>query len=573
MMSEKNNVEIDNLSNQNEFHPVHISDSTLNIDNEINNNSYFSKIKIILNKICKPKIYLPIIFLISLIFYYLSLIGCNKREQECLTTLGTNFFIQRTFLLIFSSFFTSIIISLSINKIISYKPTIYILVFYIVNFLYFKGMDLKDHGTFNTLGYIIFTPIFLFINQIIKFCYINYKRKLYIQNLIIFIIIIIPYIILKIKVRRDCNKWGYGLGGRKILDDKEKSSCYIKKPKECFKIFMDNKLDLNRIFNYKCPKRSKKFRDNLIEYKGEKYKSTIDFAYPITTNLNNDDILFNNFMMKNILDMYDLNTISEEEKKEKGEPEIILHFNEDDSVDVKINIKPNQTLIKEREILYKKTKHKYENIIFIFCDGLSRQHLIRKLPKTTNLLNKYFSSLDNQNIKARSFQFFKYINFAGFTDINVIPMFYGVPYLKKQGQNFLKYYKESGYITGQSINFCSKEVFPIYNFYYYSDDKNLFDHENNGMFCDPNYQNPKFPFSSTYGPYSIWRKCFYGNDSFNYVFEYGIKFLEAYSFIFLFTSFYLFFIKRYFIFFTNYCNIYLIIVFIYIYLFYKLINK
>ena len=32
-------------------------------------------------------------------------------------------------------------------------------------------------------------------------------------------------------------------------------------------------------------------------------------------------------------------------------------------------------------------------------------------------------------------------------------MFYGVPYLKKQGQNFLKYYKESGYITGQSINF------------------------------------------------------------------------------------------------------------------------
>ena len=528
MMSEKNNVEIDNLSNQNEFHPVHISDSTLNIDNEINNNSYFSKIKNLLNKICKPKIYLPIIFLISLIFYYLSLIGCNKREQECLTTLGTTFFIQRTFLLIFSSFFTSIIISLSINKIISYKPTIYILVFYIVNFLYFKGMDLKDHGTFNTLGYIIFTPIFLFINQI-KFCYINYKRKLYIQNLIIFIIIIIPYIILKIKVRRDCNKWGYGLGGRKILDDKEKSSCYIKKPKECFKIFMDNKLDLNRIFNYKCPKRSKKFRDNLIEYKGEKYKSTIDFAYPITTNLNNDDILFNNFMMKNIQDMYDLNTITEEEKKEKGEPEIILHFNEDDSVDVKINIKPNQTLIKEREILYKKTKHKYENIIFIFCDGLSRQHLIRKLPKTTNLLNKYFSSLDNQNIKARSFQFFKYINFAGFTDINVIPMFYGVPYLKKQGENFLKYYKESGYITGQSINFCSKEVFPIYNFYYYSDDKNLFDHENNGMFCDPNYQNPKFPFSSTYGPYSIWRKCFYGNDSFNYVFEYGIKFLEAYN--------------------------------------------
>ena len=97
MMSEKNNVEIDNLSNQNEFHPVHISDSSLNIDNEINNNSYFSKIKNLLNKICKPKIYLPIIFLISLIFYYLSLIGCNKPEQKCLTTLGTIFLFKEHF--------------------------------------------------------------------------------------------------------------------------------------------------------------------------------------------------------------------------------------------------------------------------------------------------------------------------------------------------------------------------------------------------------------------------------------------------------------------------------------------
>ena len=265
MTSEKSNFEKENLSNKNEFHPVKISDSDLNNDNEINNNSYFSTIQTKVKKIWKPEIYLSIIFIISLILYYLSLKGCDKPEQECLRTLGTIFFIQRTFLLIFSTFCTSIIISLSINKIISYKPTIYILIFYFVNFIYFRGMDLNDHGAFNTLGFIIFIPIFLFVNQIIKVCYLNYKRKLYFQNVIIFFIIFIPYIILKIKSRIDCNKWGYGLGGRKILDDKEKSSCYIKKPKQCFKTILDNKFDFNRIFDYKCPKKSKKFREKIIE--------------------------------------------------------------------------------------------------------------------------------------------------------------------------------------------------------------------------------------------------------------------------------------------------------------------
>ena len=78
MNSEKSNIEIEDLSNQNEFHPVHISDSSLNNDNETINNSNNSKIENKLNKICKPPIYLPIIFLISLIFYYLSLKGCDK---------------------------------------------------------------------------------------------------------------------------------------------------------------------------------------------------------------------------------------------------------------------------------------------------------------------------------------------------------------------------------------------------------------------------------------------------------------------------------------------------------------
>ena len=528
MKSEKNNFEIEGSNNKDsEFHPVKITDSSLDNDENINK-SFFSKIKSKL-KFCKPEIFVTIIFILSFIFYYLSLQGCDKPEQKCLMALGASFFIQKTFLLIFSSFLTSIIISLSINKIISYHPTLYILFFYIVNFIIFRGMDLKNHGLFNTLGYIIFTPIFLLTNQIFMLCYRNHKQKKYLKNFLFFFIIFLPYLLIQIKSILDCNDWGDGIGGRKMLDDHGKSSCYIRKPKYCFKKIIDNKLDMNMKFNYNCPKKSKSFKENLLMYKGEQFKKTIDFAYPITTKYKDNETLHNVFMMKNIIDMYDINALTEEEKKLKEEPEIILHFNEDDSVDVNITIKPNKTLINERNKLYKKVDNKYENIIFIFCDGLSRRHLLRKLPETTKLLNKYFSiNENNKNLKARSFQFFKYHNFAGFTDINIVPMFYGVPYLKK-GIHFLNYYKENGYILAQSVNFCSQEVFPIYNFNSINVDKNLFYHENIAMFCDPNYQNPKSPFSSTYGPYSIWRKCLYGRDSFEYVFEYGNKFLEAYK--------------------------------------------
>lgn len=146
MSSENSNFEVEDSNKNNQFHPVTISDSPLYNDENINQ-SIFSKIKSKFT-FCKPRVYVTIIFILSFIFYYLSLQGCNLPEQKCLMTLGAGFFIQKSFLLIFSSFLTSIIISLSINEIISFHPTLYILFFYIVNFILFRGMDLKKHMVF-----------------------------------------------------------------------------------------------------------------------------------------------------------------------------------------------------------------------------------------------------------------------------------------------------------------------------------------------------------------------------------------------------------------------------------------
>jgi hypothetical protein len=56
-----------------------------------------------------------------------------------------------------------------------------------------------------------------------------------------------------------------------------------------------------------------------------------------------------------------------------------------------------------------------------------------------------------------------------------------------------------------------------------------FDHENIAMMCDPNFHNYENPFTPYIGPYSIRRRCLYGKDTFDYVLEYGEKFLDSYK--------------------------------------------
>ena len=136
--------------------------------------------------------------------------------------------------------------------------------------------------------------------------------------------------------------------------------------------------------------------------------------------------------------------------------------------------------------------------------------------------------IKNKKLKRTSYQFLKYHNFESWTDKNVYPMNYGTSY-RTPGTHFIKYYRDLGYITGRASNFCSVELFPVYKWNIYELKGLKFDHEHFGLFCDPNFIEPKAPFSSIKGPYSFRRKCSYGTDSFNHVFNYGLEFLKAYE--------------------------------------------
>ena len=108
-------------------------------------------------------------------------------------------------------------------------------------------------------------------------------------------------------------------------------------------------------------------------------------------------------------------------------------------------------------------------------------------------------------------------------------MFYGYYYRSARGVNFLRYYKSNGFISAQSEGVCSKEVFAIDNEYFLHLKFESFDHENIGMFCDPNYYDRRRPYSINKGEYSILSRCLYGKDVHEYVIDYGKIFWETYK--------------------------------------------
>jgi hypothetical protein len=106
-------------------------------------------------------------------------------------------------------------------------------------------------------------------------------------------------------------------------------------------------------------------------------------------------------------------------------------------------------------------------------------------------------------------------------------MFYGTDILLNSDENhrnILTHLKQNGFITAQSSNICSKYL----SDFYVKSLNEEFDHENIGMFCDPNYFITNQKNYNIKGTSSSFRRCLYGKDSYEYVFNYGKLFWEAY---------------------------------------------
>ena len=184
---------------------------------------------------------------------------------------------------------------------------------------------------------------------------------------------------------------------------------------------------------------------------------------------------------------------------------------------VSLKKKLRKKIIKNRNASFNQTI--FKNQINNTGINITFKKPTRKL-EAINITN-YFEN------KYYAYQFLKYHTFNSGTKFNAMPMFYGTTVFNPIGTNIIKYFKQLGYITAQSTDMCSKEVWEPEK-----EPQNLdfdsWDHENVAMFCDPSYMDRKSLYSIYKGVYSLLRRCFYGKEVHDYIFEYGKQFWEAY---------------------------------------------
>ena len=473
------------------------------------------------------------------LYHYLkSLKGCKNSRAFCLHYYTLNKLYKIFFKVLKAGISFSIISVFAYWKLISLSNFILVVSIYITLYIFDHNDNFENHGYYNFYGFIIIDfigiTVLLYISYVGKFLYQKlYKRSLYILTpiLIIVFILYLRYIILL-----NCYGYNIGLNGVKIDDDPNKYSCFYDYPKKCYidilSPFMDYSYHAGNCKTIRSLKDQKTYFTYFLIDEAN-YENTTRFGFPITTteeyslSTQNDVKHFNERVSRNVIDMDKYEKIPKNETKPL-KPEVILDFSEDTNGEIKIKINKKEKLSKERKKLGHQYKSKFDNILFVFIDSLSREHFKRKLKKTTKFIEKFMKNKADNDYK--SYQFMKYTTFDAFTQMSAQPMFYGEKMDPKtsNGTFILKYMKQRGFITGQSIDLCSRELFVTMNNCLNKVEFSDFDHENVAMFCDANYYNRDYPYPFLQGGFSIIRRCLYGRDAFEYVLEYGQKFWEAY---------------------------------------------
>ena len=373
---------------------------------------------------------------------------------------------------------------------------------------------------------------------------INKKKNSRVIRKIIYIgfFLVIIHVLLMIK-KNDVFNCDYLTEGLIIHDENinkidDNKFCKIQKPKGlCYMNaltgFFDKYSNLN---NCSANNNFEKQKENLINDLTKKYnnnkisESTNIFGYPLTNNkdfyynefdYNNSEISFKRFEEKINQEIFDISTNSDKQ------PESILDFTDVKNPKLNINLQFNEQLSNERK-LSEKNESLFKNVFVVYLSGVSQFYFKKVLPRLSSFIKKFSTegSDINNNFTINSYQFTRYHSFSNDSFSNYYLMFYdslinSIQDIKekvKQSENkdintHLKYFKDNGYITGQSVDICN-------SFEHQINSKNIFwDHENLALSCDPNYLNNIK--NNNY--------CLYGNPFYSYHINYALQFWEKYK--------------------------------------------
>ena len=523
-----------------------------NIDSISENNNNLNDINLISGERIKKRKEFIIMIVKELILFAIIVLSIIKYIQSLKTTeqeekdfdMDPAFFMQLIYDCFSSAIYVNIALFLIEFKICKIYQLFIIIITYLTFFITNRGENLDGHGTYNTIVFII--GIFLgHIVILIIFCFkLIYQRKKYIAISLALTIIITFFIIytIKIKDKVKCKNWEFGFNNTKINNDKSLYPCSIIIPNHsCYLNFLGPFFDFSKAIS--CKDRKEEEKAKLKSVSTSKYinKDTKRIGFPITTHRQNFNLVkqqnFKNIyneIVKNLVDMDNKDQLEELGEKEK--PEVVLDYTENEYGDIKINVNYDDKLSKERKELEKNTHPLYENIIYIFFDAVSRSHFTRVYKKTSEFIEKFMKyegakNEKDENQKYHGFQFLKLHSMAEFTLGNAIPMFYGAPYYSKKIDSITGEFKEKGFVTCNLCGLCDKSIF-YFDWRLKEDMKRNFiefDHEMFALNCDPNYFDVENPHSIGLGESSVFRRCLYGKENVEYLFDYGIKFLEAYK--------------------------------------------
>ena len=491
----------------------------------IKNKEYYKNCLI---KLLKNKVFYP--FFLCYFAYFLSLLPCNKGEDEC-STKKTWMEIKITEEII-SAVIMTFILQAMIFKKLSKKHLIHIFLVFFIFYIFSHGYVFPDHGYFNLFYYCILVTLFTIILipfDVIIYCIIKKIKKIYIIIYIISLISIVSFLyIFFIVISSNCDDWGQGLNNTSIENDKLKNGCQIQFPEKCGYKILDGIQDYSKINGKNCHNfRFKNEKEILLHESKSKFVNdkTERIGYPLTNKCSvcSLDYLFNTehglrkYFFKNLVDM-DNEEILEKYYKDNM-PEIVIDFSKSTKGEMKINVNFNKTLSEERKLLENKCSPFSENILILYVDSVSRANSFRKLRKTLNFFENFMSYEGGFNEKYptekyHSFQFFKYYAFKNQTSGNLPFLFYGQ---KKTVQNKIlmtKYFKENGYVTSNANDFCDKENTRTYHSL---SEEEIYDHQ--FINCDPNQA----------GISSVTMRCLYGKPDIEHFLEYTNQFWRKYS--------------------------------------------
>ena len=358
------------------------------------------------------------------------------------------------------------------------------------------------------------------------------KTKNIVKIFMSFLILIVANILLFIKKKEifTCDYW-------LVTNNDNSNICEFPQPiGYCYRGFLNGYFNLNNYKNVHCnfernPKKEIKNFKNGISIDNNKINTdTKIFAFPLTNN--------NKYYLKYIENPKKFSQIVNSEiydyEKTNNKPEVLLDFSKSNTFngeypELKINLQKNEQLInsKKQDV----DKSLFKNVFMLYLSGVSKNYFNTALPKFNSFINEFLSNNKNDyNLKKmKSFYFNKYHNFGTNTTINLLPMFYGTSKKStpKNNNNILKYFKDNGYITGQSSDKCAKTELENISI---NEQSNLeYDHENIAISCDNNYYDEENPYSIEKGPFSIYERCLYGNPMYFYHIEYAKQFWEKYG--------------------------------------------